>query len=286
MAMALAPKKAVYFAAHPDDEAARAGTLFRLKRELGENLSLTVVACTLGSSIRGMAMRGAELTASCARLGAKLAYLHDLPRVEVSCRINGEEAPKWRIDSGEVHTGRVALLRVFQVFQDEAPDIVFAPFLQDSHPEHKAVARLVHEAALKYSLVENTRLICLNYGVWSDPVHSYYHNTMTLPANLFVYIDGAPHDAKYGLLRLHASELARFDLDALMECQDRANGIKAPEFVNGSGSSRAEARFAESFLAYDYFVKSGKAEREFRAPPKLVLPGEPLAEAIFGKNES
>ena len=205
--------RALVIAPHPDDETIGCGGTVALMSAAGCSVHVVVasrgdasVASTGASRPRIGELRLAEITAATRRLRAMGPICFDLP--------DGELA----VELGSLAEG----LR--HAFVDFQPEIIFAPWPLDDHPDHRATA-LALAAALRGSGLEYVTEVW-SYEVWS-----------ALPANRLVDVTGV-WSAKRAALDEHRCGRMSFDLDAHLALS-RWRSIFA---TNGFG-------YAEAFLA-------------------------------------
>jgi len=189
-------------APHPDDEVLACGGAIALHRLQGDEvLVLVVFDGALGAG--GAERREAECRAAARELLE--------PRLEF-----------WRLPEGHApsdHDHEHAVRRLAASLAEYGPDLVYAPWEGDDHPDHRAVARVAREAVARH--VERSRADCTLLGceVWTDLQSDYVLDT------------SAVHEHKARALACHASQLEDGALEAScrarMERRARAFGGRA-----------------------------------------------------------
>jgi LmbE family N-acetylglucosaminyl deacetylase len=194
--------RVVVVAPHPDDEVLACGGAIALHRMQGDEvLVLVVFDGALGAG--GAGRREAECRAAARELLE--------PRLEF-----------WRLPEGHApsdHDHEHAVRRLASLFAEFEPELVYAPWEGDDHPDHRVVARVVRDAVASHSKREGVRCTLLGCEVWSDLAPDLVLDT------------SAAHEHKLRALACHESQLADGALEAAcrarMERRARAFGGRA-----------------------------------------------------------
>lgn len=183
--LAPAAERALVLAPHPDDETIGCGGTLATLAAHGAEVHVLVatsgeasVADPAASAPATAAARQREAAVACAELGVHPPAFADLPDGRL-----GEHLPQLE-------------RRLTEVVSDLEPQVVFAPWPLDGHPDHRAAARAVAGVALAPDVEIWT------YEVWSP-----------LPANRVVDVTRA-WDAKVRALACHDSTHHTFDPSA------------------------------------------------------------------------
>jgi LmbE family N-acetylglucosaminyl deacetylase/O-antigen/teichoic acid export membrane protein len=205
--------RALVVAPHPDDETIGCGGTVALMSDSGCSVDVVVVSRGDASvaepgalRVRTGERRLAELAAAAGQLGATTLSSLDLPDGDL-------------LSALEPLTEGLRL-----VLADSRPQIIFAPWPLDDHPDHRATSLAV-AAALRSSGLESTTEVW-TYEVWA-----------ALPANRLVDVTSV-WPQKEAALNEHRCGRVTFDLDAHLALA-RWRSIFA---MNGNG-------YAEAFLA-------------------------------------
>jgi LmbE family N-acetylglucosaminyl deacetylase len=189
-------------APHPDDEVLSCGGAIALHRMQGDDvLVLVVFDGALGAG--GAERRAAECRAAARELLE--------PRLEF-----------WRLPEGHApsdHDHEHAVRRLAALLAEFGPDLVYAPWEGDDHPDHRAVARVARAATALHVARTGADCALLGCEVWTD-----------LEPDL-VLDTSAAHEHKLRALACHASQLDDGALEAAcrarMERRARAFGGRA-----------------------------------------------------------
>ena len=185
------PLRLLVIGAHPDDAEYKAGGLAALYRRLGHEV--TFISITDGSAGHHR-MSGPPLAerrrAEAAAAGATLGV-----RYEVCEHPDGRLLPELAI--------REQVIRAIRGFR---PDLVLTHRPNDYHPDHRATAQLVQDAAYLLTVPP----ICPDVPhLRRDPVIAYLSDTFTKPCRFepTVFVDVSDvWDAKVGMLHEHRSQ--------------------------------------------------------------------------------
>jgi LmbE family N-acetylglucosaminyl deacetylase len=189
-------------APHPDDEVLSCGGAIALHRMQGDDVLVVVVFDgALGAG-------GAERRELECRAAAK--ELLD-PRLEF-----------WRLPEGHApsdHDREHATRRLAALLSEHEPDLVYAPWEGDDHPDHRVVAQVAREAVARHAAGTGAACTLLGCEVWTDLVPDLVLDT------------SAAHEHKLRALARHASQLEDGALEAAcrarMERRARAFGGRA-----------------------------------------------------------
>lgn len=128
-------KKVVICSPHPDDEAVVGALALRLRLESGAEI--VNCAVTLGGKKDQRPRRLVELEASCRVLGFRLIVLnHPAGLDNVTPETRTERPQEWE----------EKVKRLAQVLDQEKPEIVFLPHVEDFHPTHVGTHYLALDA--------------------------------------------------------------------------------------------------------------------------------------------
>jgi LmbE family N-acetylglucosaminyl deacetylase/O-antigen/teichoic acid export membrane protein len=220
--------RALVVAPHPDDETIGCGGTVALMSDSGCSVDLVLVSRGDASvaepgalKVRTGERRLTEMAAAAGQLGATTLSCLDLPDGDLLSAL------------GPLTEGLLLVLA------ESRPQIIFAPWPLDDHPDHRATSLAV-AAALRSSGLESTTEVW-TYEVWA-----------ALPANRLVDVTSV-WPQKEAALREHRCGRATFDLDAHLALA-RWRSIFA---MNGSG-------YAEAFLALhpsDFCQLVGRLDR-------------------------
>ena len=166
-------------APHPDDESIGAGGTLLGARASGASIAALFLTDDPNPSLS--AVRRAEATAACERLGATAHFL-GLPELAIPVDARTLAAFGAALDSFSGGAG---------------PDTLFVPFLADDHDDHRRTNELLLRAA-------EGRYLRARPEIWAYQVYT------SLPCNVFVDI-GVHADGKRAAIRSHASQIARRD---------------------------------------------------------------------------
>jgi N-acetylglucosamine malate deacetylase 1 len=215
---------ALAFGAHPDDvEMSAGGTLSMLNRN---GKPFGIVDLTRGEmGTRGNAtIRANEATDAAKILGAEIRINLGIP------------------DAGIEHT-RKNLLKVIEIIRKHKPEIVFAPYKDERHPDHIHAHKLVSEAIFYSGLLK------LKTGKLTPhrPKRAFYymqHRTF-IPT---VYVDiSSDYETKVAAIKAHKSQFFN------PESKDPETALSTPEFLEylfgrmRYHGRQAGVRYAEPF---------------------------------------
>ena len=178
------PRQAVIVAPHPDDEIIGAAALIGALKRQGTRVAVVVVSDGAGSHPGSIRWPGKRLTAARRR-----ESLRALRRLAVTAR----DVTFLRLPDGALpeHLARCRA-RVRRALARHRPaDLIVGPAASDGHPDHRAVAAALREAA--------GAARCLTYQVW-PPRSAGGARGRT------VVMRGG-HSAKRSLIRLHRTQL-------------------------------------------------------------------------------
>lgn len=193
--LALPPARRVLaLAPHPDDEVLGAGGALALHARRGDEVRVLVafdgrLGLAPGADPRA---RRDEALAAGAELGLTHYEFWDYPE-------GHEPAPAELAQASE---------RLARQLSEFAPEVVYAPWSEDAHLDHRVLARVGEAALLRARFAGRA----FGYEVWS-----------ACPADRVLDV-GAAWSAKLAALACHRSQLARTDLVALASANARRAG--------------------------------------------------------------
>jgi N-acetylglucosamine malate deacetylase 1 len=179
--------------AHPDDEAVGCGGA--LRRHVLEGDRVTAVFLTSGEAGgHGDALHGET---------------RELEAGQAADILGIEELQFWHEPDGRLRARRVLVQRLARLIRAARPAIVYAPHRDDDHPDHRAAARIVRQAAT----ASGRRLEIRSYEIWS-PL-----------ADMDVVVDISDViDDKLRAIRAYRSQCAVMRLDEAFEGLARYRG--------------------------------------------------------------
>jgi LmbE family N-acetylglucosaminyl deacetylase len=208
-------RSVLVIAPHPDDEAIGCGGILCLHGAWGD--PVRVVFLTSGERCSDTLpeeevrrLREAEAHEACLVLGLRWAAFLRLPDLGLSADCEG------------------AAGRLRPILEDQAPEVIYLPHPEESHPDHTAALPIVRAAlAASPCLVRLPEL--RGYEVWS-------------PLTRFDWVEDISEvmSRKLRAVRCYQSQLRSFRYDHAVRGLNRYRGIL------GSGS-----RYAEAFVALD-----------------------------------
>ncbi len=179
-------QRVMVLAPHPDDDVIGCGGTLCKHRMAGDDVS--VIYLTDGARGRDHAAPPCPETAKERRREAERAAgvlgIRDLVFLEFT--------------DGELSSGAETVTLLLRELERTSPQAVFLPFLQDSHPDHRAANRAFAAAVRK----RKARMDVYAYEVWTP-----------LPANRLVDISSVAGD-KEKAIRMHASQALEADYAA------------------------------------------------------------------------
>lgn len=136
----------------------------------------------------------------------------------------------WREPDGKLRATRCAVERLRQKVKEWRPDILYVTHEREMHPDHRAAARLVRQALLRFR--SPLKPVVLMYEVWT-PLQ-----------RMDQVVDITPHlDVKIKAIRAHKTQCAVMRLDEASRALSRYRG----EMHSWPGGDYAEI-FAEMHL--------------------------------------
>lgn len=181
-------KRILVLSPHPDDEAIGCGGTLRRHVEQGHD----VLVVFLTSGERGV--RGQE--------PAETALIREREAADAATVLGYKKFEFWRQEDGAVRVTPALLQRFIGMLQTWKPGLVYVPHPSESHPDHRAAARLVQRVLP--SLV--SRPDVLLYEVWT-------------PLQQIDRVEDISEqiDVKIAAIRAHRSQCAimRFDESSL-----------------------------------------------------------------------
>jgi bacillithiol biosynthesis deacetylase BshB1 len=215
---------ALAFGAHPDDvEMSCGGTLSMLNRN---GKPFGIVDLTRGE----MGTRGnAEIRADEAEAAAKI--------LGADVRIN------LRIPDAGIEISRKNVMKIVEVIRKYQPEIVFAPFREERHPDHVHAHLLVCEAVF-YSGLLKLRIRNLPPH---RPKHAYYYMQHRTFMPTFYCDISNDYETKVAAIKAHKSQFFN------PESKDPETALSTPEFLEyllgrmRYHGRQAGVRYAEPF---------------------------------------
>jgi LmbE family N-acetylglucosaminyl deacetylase len=195
-------KKLLVIAPHPDDEAVACGGAIALNAANGG--TTVVVYCTMDDA------RAVEAREAAKALG-----------------VNGAHSLKHSVDSLKEQS--VLPKELSLIISQVKPDVVFAPFWLDNHPDHRAAARAFAKAAVE----SKQNFVIYTYSVW-----------LPIWPNVLLDVSSA-WETKKSAINAYGSQLA--DRDYLAMAEGLATYWAQ---VKGRKISKAEAYFRISISEY------------------------------------
>jgi N-acetylglucosamine malate deacetylase 1 len=279
MSDAAAPHSLLIIGAHPDDCEFGAGGLAALWRRSGGRV--TFVSLTNGDA-------GHHLLSGAALARRRLA------ETQAVAQRGGLEYLVLDIHDGELEASLINRWAVLEIIRRAAPDLILTHRLGDYHPDHRACAQLVLDAAF-LAFVPNARP--LSAPLARRPVIAYLHDDFQRPYPFvpdLVIDTGAVIGDKLEMLHAHASQVYEWlpyaarrpelipDDEAGRRVWLRATYLAAderlaqqyrPQLAARYGEAHAAAvRFAEAFEISEYGPAWSAALEERLAP--MLRPGQ------------
>lgn len=200
MVPAPAGRRVLVLAPHADDESLGCGGTLALAAQAG--CSVRVLVLTDGR--KGYDPARLPPGDEAARIGFEQALAAQrLQEATAACRCLGLPAPGCLgMPDGALDSAiGWALDPLSELLADWRPELIFAPFATDAHPDHMAAARLLARALAR---VLARHQLPADAQVWA------YETWTPLPANTFVDI-GASMAAKRAAIAAHASQMEGTD---------------------------------------------------------------------------
>ena len=219
--------KVVYCAPHPDDESLSGALALRLRLEGG--VQVTNVAITMGSDLGQRARRLRELESACRVLGFDLVVPKGSMGFE---RVNLKE---WR-EHPQEWAEKVQSLR--EIFDQEKPDLAFAPHPEDFNTTHVGTHFLVAEA-LGAHLEHSGRgpLPLIQTEFWHQLAEP----------NLMVGVSAEVLAHQFMAAIEHGGEMTRNPYHLLAPARMMDNVRRGSEVVGGQGAQAQSFPFAELY---------------------------------------
>ncbi len=245
------PIKVVICAPHPDDEALIGALALRLRQECGAQV--TNCAITLGSGLSQRARRLGELKSACAALGFALVVANFPEGFDQVNLLNRQNHPEeWAAKVGTLST----------IFEQEKPDVVFAPHAEDFNTSHIGTHYLAVEALDDYQRRTGRGAIPF--------IETEFWHANSRP-NLMVGI--SPHDEAILVMATaeHGGEVRRNPYHLRHPGRLIENVRLGAEVVGGQGGPAPDFAFAELYRMV--FTAGGKL-REPRPGGRIISPKE------------
>ncbi len=220
--------RVVAILAHPDDaEILAGGTLYK-HRQRGDSVEICSVTYTLDSQ------RGQEGAAGARRLGVDFTCF-GLPDMGVA-RYTPEDVE-----------------RLAAFFLAHPPDIVLTHWLDDTHPDHVASARLVVEALLRYAVSHGLEDVDASRRafpqVWSCDTYNALGSRGAFDPEWYIDVS-AVWEQKIHALEAHQSQTPAHWLD-LMRRHNAFYGARCNRQYT-EGFRRLPLAFVNNLPAYEY----------------------------------
>ncbi len=226
----------VICAPHPDDEALIGALALRLRQECGARI--TDCAITLGSNLSQRPRRLRELKSACAVLGFKLIVANSPEGFDQVNLLNRQNHPdEW-----------IAKIRTLSaIFEQDSPDVVFAPHAEDFNTTHIGTHHLVVEALGDYQQRTGRGPITV--------IETEFWHENSRP-NLMVGI--SPHDEATLVMATaeHGGEIRRNPYHLRHSGRLIENVRLGAEVVGGQGGVAPDFPFAELYRLV--FMAGGK----------------------------
>jgi LmbE family N-acetylglucosaminyl deacetylase len=246
--------KIVYCAPHPDDESLGGALAVRLRMESGAQV--TNVAITLGGDVSQRARRLRELESACRALGFRLVVpFHPTGFDGVNPASRQRDPATWRRN--------VEALR--EIFDQEQPDIVFAPHAEDFNTTHIGTHDLVIEALGASVARRGLQTVFL--------IETEFWHQLFQP-NLMVGVSAETVAAQLVAIAEHGGEMRRNPYHLLHPCRMMDNVRRGSEVVGGQGAPAQPFRFAE---LYHVRLMTGRELRDAAPGGRILPPGEPAS---------
>ncbi len=221
------PATVVVCAPHPDDEALIGALPLRLRLETGARVA--DCAITLGSNLGERPRRLRELESACRVLGFDLIVpLHPSGFDRVNLKAREEDSGEW--------AAKVETLR--QIFDREAPDVVFAPHAEDFNTTHIGTHFLVVEALGEHLEQSGRGLLPL--------VETEFWHELSQP-NLMVGVTPEVVAVQLMATAEHGGEVRRNPYHLRQPARMMNNVRRGSEVVGGQGGPAHPFPFAELY---------------------------------------
>jgi LmbE family N-acetylglucosaminyl deacetylase len=221
---------------HPDDEMLSGALALRLQREA--DCSVLVLALTLGSDPARKENRKKELAAACQVAGFEWRLTAEpLAWSVLRPELESDQASGWQ-RLRETLVGH---------FEREAPFLVLAPHVGESHPAHLAAHRLVRQALTSYTEENRCEVLLAETEYWQP-----------LPRpNLLVGVASEDLALLLAALARHRGEMARHPYHLRQPARMMDSVRRGSEVLVGFGEAAADPVFGE--LYHLLKVSAGKA---------------------------
>jgi N-acetylglucosamine malate deacetylase 1 len=242
--------RVLYCAPHPDDETLSGALALRMRLESGARV--TNVAVTLGSGAAQHERRRGEVASACRVLGFDLVIPDVSGKHRRFSANDGELVASLAASSPQAGLGPVNLAarqsdaqgwalrvqRLAEIFDQEQPEVVFAPHADDFNTTHIGTHHLVTEALDAHlSGRGDASVVFIETEFWHE---------MAEP-NLMVAV--APELAAIQLVAAaeHGGEMMRNPYHLLHPCRLMNNVRRGSEVVGGQGAAVQPFTFAELY---------------------------------------
>jgi LmbE family N-acetylglucosaminyl deacetylase len=215
-------EKVVVLAPHMDDETIGCGGTLALHAERGAQITVVFLTDGRNGSTEINMLYGEERE----RRQKEFVELRTTEARAALQRLGVNRMICLDAEDGALERCEWAAEQLREVLLKQQPELVYLPFYLEEHPDHRAVSRVLLEAAAGTSL----EFQCMGYEVWTP-----------LFPNCLVRID-AKVEVKKQALREYASQLKQCDY---LHASIGLNAHRSAGLINPPGSSG----YAEAFYA-------------------------------------
>jgi len=222
----------VYCSPHPDDESLSGALALRLRLEA--NARVTNVAVTLGSDPAQRPRRRSELASACRVLGFELV----IPAEPGAPAADGFEnvTPGARKEDSKAWAAKARALS--EIFDQELPEAVFVPHVDDYNSTHIATHRLVTDAlAAHLARRASAAVVLIETEFWHPLAEPNLMIELT-PEQVAIQLTAATE---------HGGEMRRNPYQLLQPCRLMDNVRRGSEVVGGQGAAAQPWDFAEIY---------------------------------------
>jgi len=173
----------LFIGAHPDDiELNCGGTVIKLI-ESGKKVGIADLTLAELSTLGDINLRKKETDAASKMLG-------------ISVREN------LKIEDGNIEINKINKEKIIKVIRKYKPELVFAPYPLDRHPDHINAGNLIREAFF-YSGLEKIKI--KNSESYRPKKLIFYRNAYEMPVS-FIFDISSVHDKKIEVLKCYESQ--------------------------------------------------------------------------------
>lgn len=213
-------KKVLVIAPHPDDETLGCGGTLLLLKEKGYSINwliATSISEELGFSKKDVLKKSNEIEKVRKRFGFDNTFVLDIPSTKID-----------QIPMGEL------VNKVATVFKKICPNILFIPFKNDVHSDHKLVSEVSISCTkwFRYPYIEQV----LYYETISETDYNIDSSTKKFNPNVYINIDKYL-DEKVEIMKIFSTEISEFPFPR------SEKAIRSLAYLRGSqcGADSAEA---------------------------------------------